>query len=398
MTDIKPIYLQKVKQQNMALILQKIWEHETLSRVELVELTGLTSGTITNLTQELIQLRLIRESETSSGTVGRKRIMLKYLQDRYLIVGLDIGRTSYEVVLTDLTGRILKSVEGNIVGIHDPEKVLDLITPHLETMKAYAAGKGSPIIGLGTSIPGPMDKKIGNLLKPPNFPGWEGYPIQSALEARFGLKTCIEDDARASALAERWYGLGRKVQDLLFVTMGMGIGGGVIMKGEIVVGSNGLYGQVGHITLVPNGAVCACGNEGCWETVGSIPGILRRWGGGETIDDFFQAVNQGDVKAAECLKETLYYLESALTTLFNTYDPEVIVLGGRLYPYLTMHMDEIRSRVKARIYAFAQDRVHIESATFGASQNAVGAAALVFGELLAKPLQMLPNYLPQETP
>jgi len=98
------------------------------------------------------------------------------------------------------------------------------------------------------------------------------------------------------------------------------------------------------------------------------------------------------------LKETLYYLESALTTLFNTYDPDVIVLGGRLYPYLTMHLGEIRDRVKARIYAFARDRLHIESATFGASQNAVGAAALVFGALLAEPLQVLSNHFPHESP
>ncbi|MCC3371877.1 ROK family transcriptional regulator [Cohnella sp. REN36] len=389
MTTLKPVYLQKVKQQNMADILQKIWEHESISRVELVELTGLTSGTITNLTQELLQTGLIRESETSSGSVGRKRVMLKLRTDRYTIIGLDIGRTSFEVVLADLAGRMIKSVEGNTVGIRDPEQVLDLVAPHLESLKTDAADKKSPVIGLGVSIPGPMDKKTGKLLSPPNFPGWEGYPIQSALERRFGLNVFIEDDARTSALAERWYGLGRKAQDLLFVTMGMGIGGGVVAKGELVVGSNGLYGQVGHITLLPGGEICACGNEGCWETVGSIPGILRRWSEGNTIDGFFQAVREGDPAAVQCMQETLYYLECALTTLFNTYDPEVIVLGGKLYPYLTMHLSEIRSRVKARMYAFVRDRLHIESATFGASQNAVGAVALVFGALLNEPLQTL---------
>lgn len=390
MTSLKPVYLQKVKQQNMAGILQKIWEHESISRVELVELTGLTSGTITNLTQELLQIGLIHESETSSGSIGRKRIMLKLRTDRFGIVGLDIGRTSYEVVLTDLAGRIMKSAEGNTDGIRNPEQVLDLVAPHLESFKLNAADAKSPIIGLGVSIPGPMDKKTGKLLTPPNFPGWEGYPLQSELERRFGMRVFIEDDARSSALAERWYGLGRKVQDLLFVTMGMGIGGGVITSGELVVGSNGLYGQVGHITLLPGGEVCACGNQGCWETVGSIPGILRRWqSGGDTIDDFIQAVREGEPDATQCMQETLYYLECALTTLFNTYDPDVIVLGGKLYPYLTMHLSEIHNRVRARLYAFVRDRLQIESATFGASQNAVGAASLVFGTLLNEPLQML---------
>lgn len=385
----KPVYLQKVKQDNMSVLLQQIWKHEAISRVELVELTKLTSGTVTNLTQDLIQLGLIRESETSSGAVGRKRVMLKYNLERYLIIGLDISRTSYEVILTDLSGRIVKSAEGNTVGIHQPEKILDLIDPHIRAMSQYAAAKGTPVIGLGVSIPGPMDRKAGQLLSPVNFPGWENYPIASTLESRFGLHVFVEDDARASALAERWFGFGRSVQDLLFITMGMGIGGGVITNGELVEGANGLYGQVGHITLVPDGLLCACGNRGCWETVGSIPGILRRWSAGDSIDEFFHAVRQGEPNAQQCLKQTLRDMESALTTLFNTYDPEIIVIGGRLYPYLAMYMDEIRAGVKERIYSFVRNRLTIEPATFGSSQNAIGAVALVFERLLTAPLQML---------
>ncbi|MBB6673039.1 ROK family protein [Cohnella nanjingensis] len=166
-------------------------------------MTRLTSGTITNLTQELLQTGLIRESETSSGSVGRKRVMLKLRTDRYMIIGLDIGRTSFEVVLADLAGRIIKSVEGNTVGIGQPEKILDLIAPHVRSMGRYASSRGTPVIGLGVSIPGPMDRKSGQLLSPPNFPGWESYPITSTLEKKFGLRVFVEDDARASALAER---------------------------------------------------------------------------------------------------------------------------------------------------------------------------------------------------
>ncbi|BBI35395.1 ROK family transcriptional regulator [Cohnella abietis] len=389
MTIEKPIYLQKIKQDNMSVILQQIWEHEGISRVELVTLTKLTSGTVTNLTQELIQLGLIREFATSSSAIGRKRVKLKYNTDQFMIIGIDISRTSYELILTDLAGQVINSVEGNTIGIHQPEKILDLIAPLIQNMITYASSKGMPVIGLGVSIPGPIDRKSGQLLTPPNFPGWENFPITSTLEKRFGLRVFIEDDARASALAERWYGLGRNVQNSLFITMGMGIGGGVISRGELVEGANGLYGQVGHITLIPNGLLCACGNRGCWETVGSIPGILRRWSVGDSIDDFFHAVHQEDPHAVQCLKDTLSDLESALTTLFNTYDPEIIVLGGRLYPYLAMYMDDIRSHVKDRIYSFVRDRLRIENATFGSSQNAKGAVALVFERLLTAPLQML---------
>ncbi|WP_161601284.1 ROK family transcriptional regulator [Paenibacillus luteus] len=389
MTIEQPIYLQKIKQDNMSVLLQQIWEHEGISRVELVTLSKLTSGTVTNLTQVLIQLGLIREYATSSSAIGRKRVMLKYNTDNFMIIGIDISRTSYELILTDLAGQVIKSVEGNTVGIHQPAKILDLIVPLIQNMINHASTKGMTVIGLGVSIPGPIDRKVGKLRTPPNFPGWENFPIISTLEKKFGLRVFVEDDARASALAERWYGLGRNVQNSLFITMGMGIGGGVITKGELVEGANGLYGQVGHISLIPNGLLCDCGNRGCWETVGSIPGILRRWSVGDSIDDFFHAVHQEDPHAVQCLKDTISDLESALTTLFNVYDPEIIVLGGRLYPYLAMYMDEIRVRVRERIYPFVRNQLRIEHATFGSSQNAKGAVALVFEQLLTSPLQML---------
>lgn len=370
----------------MSKILHRIWQKKALSRVELVELTDLTSGTVTNLTQELIGAGLIYESETASGTVGRKRVMLRYNPDRYRIIGLDIGRSSFEVVLTDMTGRIIISSEGSTEGIGDSEKVLNLIVPQLEYMKALAASDGCSVIGLGVGIPGPMDVERGVLYQPPGFPGWEGYPVLDVLAAKSGLKTWIEDDAHTSALAERWFGWGQTNGDLVFVTMGMGIGGGIVSNGEIVRGMNGLYGQVGHMTLVPGGEKCACGNEGCWETVGSIPGIMRRWPGGDKIEDFFLAAHKGETAATACLEETIYLLETALTNLFHLYDPNVIVLGGKLYTYFDEYLGEIRNGVKERVYAFARERVKIEPSTFGSSQNAIGAAALVFGKLLKEPM------------
>lgn len=383
------IYLQKVKQANMSILMQLIWEKEAISRVELVQLSNLTSGTVTNLTQELLQLGLIREFATTSSTIGRKRVLLKWNTEGYMIIGIDIGRTSYEVILTDLTGRVIKSAGGNTVGIHDPEAIMAMLSPHIEQMKRYAASRGIPVLGAGASIPGPIDYRLGQLLEPPNFPGWQRYPIAERLSALTGLPVFIDDDARTSALAERWFGLGRTVQNMLFVTLGTGIGGGVINNGRLMEGAHGLFGHVGHITIDPRGDRCACGNIGCWETVGSIPAILRKWSKPGTIDDFFLAARIGDPAAVSCLGEVLFWLETALTTLFNTYDPEMIVLGGRLYPYLAMYMPSIRANVRARAYAFVRDSLSIEQASFGASQSATGAASLVFEQLLRHPLQML---------
>ena len=388
----KPGFLRQVKQYNMAKVLKAIWEGEPISRIELVDKTELTSGTITNLTQELIHAGMIRESESQASQVGRKRVMLRFAAEQYRLIGIDIGRASVEVVLTDLSGRIVESEEADMTGSLGPAQVLDWLAPSVSGIRERAARRGELVIGTGLSIPGPMNHEQGMLLDPPNFPGWERVQVRAEIEKRLGVSVVMNDNARASALAERWFGLGRAGQNLVHITMDIGIGGGVIADGEIVHGYNGLYGQVGHMTVVPDGELCACGNWGCWETVGSIPAILRHWHDrteGASIADFFRAAENGEAHAERRLEYTLQVMDSTLTTLFNLYDPEIIVFGGRLMPHLSPYMKRITSRVQARVYAFAQNRVVIAENTFGASQSAVGAASLVFGKMMEDPLMLL---------
>ncbi|UVI27940.1 ROK family transcriptional regulator [Paenibacillus spongiae] len=385
----KQAYLQQVKQQNISAVLNVIWEHQSISRVEMIKKTGLTSGTISNLTKELIQLGIIREYEAVSGTVGRRRIMLGFNPDSYRIIGIDIGRSTIEVVLTDLTGNVLLSVEENIAQLRGPDQILAVVDPHVNRMKEKALAGGGRVLGIGTAVPGPMDLEKGIILSPPNFLGWDGYPLRDELTRRYSLPAHIEDDSCTCALAERWYGIGRNSRDLVFITMGMGIGGGIVTKGELVRGTNGLYGQVGHMTIVPDGEKCACGNYGCWETVGAIQGILKRSGGARTMDELMRHVREGNPQATECMERTLQYLEIAIINVFAMYDPEQIVLGGRLYPYLSDHIIELRKRVRERTFSFVKDRVHIASATFGTSQSVIGATAVVFGKLLTSPLDTL---------
>lgn len=391
----KIAYLQQVKQYNMAAILKQIWRMEQVSRIELVEQTGLTSGTITNLTHELIELKVIREKESVSGHVGRKRILLGFDPGYYRIVGLDIGRTSFEIVVSDLCGTILKTVEREILQSSGPDIVEREIIPILQTIKNEAEQSGCRILGLGVGVPGPIDYGRGRLLNPPNFPGWNGFELRQLLEEELQWLVVIEDDARTSALAESWYGIGRNIEELVFITMGIGIGGGVVSGGDIIRGTNGLCGQVGHMTIVHNGKPCDCGNKGCWETVGSMPGILSRWAGVGTMEDFVTAVRKGDQEAVHCMDETLQYLETALINIYNLYDPQLVVLGGKLLPYLKEYLPAVQSNLQTRLYAFARERLMLRTSTFGASQSAYGATALLFGALLSEPLKLLSDLSPE---
>ncbi|MEF2244661.1 ROK family transcriptional regulator [Paenibacillus sp. IITD108] len=393
MSESKAIYLQKVKFNNISNVLYKIWENEAVSRIELVQLTGLTSGTITNLTHELITYGLIKESEAVSESVGRKRVNLRFDNSRYFIIALDISRTSIGAALSDLSGHIIEKVEYSTEEMDDPEEVLALVEPFVHKLLKQVVLDNHSIIGIGVSIPGPMDLAAGKLQSPPNFGNWAHYPIRSVLEKKFGRRVIIEDDSRTSALAERWLGIskdGKKDKNIVFVSMGMGIGGGIIHNGHVLRGTNGLYGQIGQMSLMLDAPAAGISpNHGCWEDLASIPGILRRWGNEGDITVFMEEVGEKKPAAVKVWEDTLRMLEAALVTLYNVYDPDVLVLGGKLYPYIVPYMDAVTESVKARVHEFMVDRIRIEPSSYGNEQTLVGAAALVLGNLLDHPQWIL---------
>ena len=383
------IHLQQVKQKNMSAVLQVLWQQERISRVELVTETGLTSGTITNLVQELVERRVVREAGAISGAVGRRRIQLQLDDALHRIIGIDIGRTSFAVVVTNLAGRIESSAGGDLPQGHDPETTLDLVARNVNALMDEARAVGGRILGIGVGIPGPMDADAGVLLQPPNFQGWRDFPLRRVMQERFSLPVWMEDDARTSALAERWYGRGKEGGDLVFVTMGVGIGSGIIIDGKLARGAHGLCGQVGHMTIVPFGEACPCGNFGCWETVGSIPGMIRRYGRDISIGELFALAGADDALAQKIVDETISYLVIALINVCNMYDPVTVVLGGRLFSHFAIHLHEIAERVRAHAYASVRERIRIEASTFGDLQSAMGAAGLVLNALMVEPMRTL---------
>ena len=391
MTD-RQGYLTQVKQQNMSAVLRAIWEHGPISRVELSERTGLTSGTMTNLAHDLLKAGILREEAAETSGVGRRRMLLSFNKDQLRLIGVDIGRSGFEVVLADLAGNVLESAGTARGSMNEPDRVLDRIVPLVEGMRSRVFASGRRLLGIGVSIPGPMDWQRGVLHEPPNFPGWAHYPVGDEMRRRLGTKVLVNDDARASAIAERWFGLGRRVNHLVHVTLGMGIGGGVMMNGELLYGAGGLYGQVGHMTVDPGGRRCACGNIGCWETVGSIPALLGDWGreGRESsAKDFFAAVARKEEDAVRVWERAMHVATDALASLYFVYDPDVITIGGKLFPHLAPHLADIAERVRSRVYASARSRVRIEPSAFGSSQSAMGGAALIFDRFMREPLAAL---------
>ncbi|MCS6950611.1 MAG: ROK family protein [bacterium] len=264
------------------------------------------------------------------------------MPDAPYIVGVDIGGTKVACVLADGEGRIVarqwqptRSAEGwqVVVGqlFEMTERVLQGVSPQL-------------VRGIGISCGGPLDSQAGIVYSPPNLPGWEAVPIKSLFEERFGLPTRLENDANATALAEYRFGAGRGSRNMVFMTWGTGIGGGLVLDGRLYRGTNDLAGEIGHTTVLLDGPLCGCGKRGCLEALASGPSIARRarelagespdslvWQKsspeGVTAQHVVEAAQEGDLFARYVLAEAATYMGIGIANVAQILNPERVVLG-----------------------------------------------------------------------
>ena len=192
------------------------------------------------------------------------------------VVGIDIGGTKLATVVADKTGHILGKVRKPTLSEKGPEYAIHLLFDMVREVVSQADLEQKAISAIGVSCGGPLDTKTGIVYSPPNLPGWDALPLKARLESEFLVPVTIENDANASALAEFRFGGGRGYSAVLYMTMSTGIGGGIVIDGQVYHGANDSAGEVGHQILLPNGPRCGCGKQGCLEALCSGPAIARR--------------------------------------------------------------------------------------------------------------------------
>jgi glucokinase len=253
-----------------------------------------------------------------------------------MILGLDIGGTKTAVVLGAPTGHIAQRTEFATRPERGFEATFAELCVHIDRMRAWAAASGMLPDALSVSIGGPLDVERGIILSPPNLPHWDAIPLKTLLTERTGLPVYVEHDGHAGALAEWYFGAARGAQHVIFLTMGTGFGGGLILNGQLYRGTCDLAGEVGHIRLDPTGPV-AYGKAGAWEGLCGGAGIAQwaaerfphRWRtGAVTVRALGELAQAGDADALALLAEVGRHLGRGLAILVDTLNPEVIVIGS----------------------------------------------------------------------
>jgi len=258
-------------------------------------------------------------------------------------IAVDIGGTQIRAALCDPAGGIHRRAEDLTAGHEGHEAVMDRIEGAIRQVWS-ADGE---VAAVGVAAPGPLDPWSGVVFEAPNIPCWEDYPLRDVIQERLGVPTVVGNDANAAALAEQRFGAGQGKQDLIYITVSTGVGGGIIVNGELLLGAHGLAGEVGHIIVEPDGPPCGCGSRGCLEALASGPSIARqarrRILAGEssralelaqgdpnaiTAKILNQAAQEGDRLAVDVFRQAGAYLGIALVSLLHLFDPSIVVIGG----------------------------------------------------------------------
>jgi len=298
-----------------------------------------------------------------------------------MIGAVDIGGTKIAVGMIDEAGRVLSRMECPTDADAGYSKALDRIAEMLDEAARIA---GMKLNGIGIGSTGPVFPSTGEFGEVNFFPNWQGENPVRDLERLFCVPVAMENDADAAALGEAGWGAGKEKKRLIYVTVGTGIGAGIVLDGELYRGVDGAHPEIGHHLIDPSGPSCACGFHGCWESLAAGPAMVSwlernapvgyRHPDNLTAERICQLARRGEEMAQKAVEREAYYLGVGLANLITLFAPETIVLGGSLMKSAVLFLDGIRKAIVRNCRLVPFERTELALASLGEDSNLIGAA------------------------
>lgn len=388
-----------VKAHNQQAILLNLLYEGRLSRIQLAKITSLSTTTITNLVAELLEEGIVAEEGAQNYTgrrrVGRPRTGLRLVPDARFAIGVHIGIGLLRVAVANLCAEIVRNNIEHFSLDNPPIEVLGQIASLIEKTISQSGADRSRIIGVGVGASGLVDYHTGVNVLAPSL-GWRSVPIKQHLETSLGCPVIVDNNVRAMAAGEAFFGLGRGVDSLAFVYGRVGVGAGFVFGGQMFRGSSAGAGEIGHMIMLPkDGEICRCGNHGCLETLVSEPVIIQQAkilagknpdsllaaylsknDDSRPIEKVFAAARQGDIATREMIRERARYLGIAMANLVNIFNPELILLGGMFAQGQDLILPVVTETMREKAFAGMGDKVRVQTTGFGWSAGVIGAASL----------------------
>ena len=328
LTDVQLASSETARGINRNIVLELIRANQPLSRADISRRSGLQRSTVSQIVEQLIGENWVREGAVASLARGRHPTLLGLNED-LMVIAVDIHPRQATVAMVDLNGRLLSR---SLVPLtSSPAASTRLIIDHIQRIQHDFSGKS--IEGIGISLPGRFDPGTQRMIFAPNL-HWPEFDLQGTIEAETSLAVRMENAATACLLAELLFGRLNGIRDAVLVTVSEGIGTGVFANGQVITGSYGMAGEFGHVSLDPSGPLCACGRNGCWETLGSCHAALRYYeelqpeAGGITFHELLNKAEDGDESAVQALEKQAVYIGRGLGPIIAGLSPSLILVAG----------------------------------------------------------------------
>lgn len=378
-----------IKNMNISVILEKIRTEGPVSRASLSRMTGLSRSTCSILVDQLIAEDLVCETGKDESSGGRKAILLTINYEGGRAIGLKLMQNRIAGALVDLNGRIIQTDSRETTSDFSGSELIDYLCEIVGSLTAIEKNKGKKIFGIGVGIGGKIDYQKGILLES-SIIGLKNLSIASILEERTGIPVFLENDVNAFTLGEKYFGEGKNFSNFLCVSLGSGIGAGVIIDDSLYRGSHHMACEFGHMSMSaePDARLCNCGKHGCLEAFASdsaIEDYYKELSGAELpINEISKLAGQGDITSLKAFARAGSYLGFGISTLINLFDPEALIIGGEGVVYYEYMEEEMNNSLSNNVVYGLSDEADIRPVSYDDNLWVRGVATLVVQKVMKR--------------
>ena len=393
LTDIQEI--------NRSLVLNNIRSQPNCSRSQIAANTGLQQATITKIVNDLIRAGMVLETSLfKKSEKGRRSIGLTLNTALHRIIGVRLTRSRILVGLFDINGKQHNLICKNIDISRGAKEAIGKMVKAIKAMMD-SSGEGH-ILGIGVGLPGFFIKDEGIIAVMADFPGWEGFSVKKVLESEFGGIVYTEHDAYAQGLAEWWFGRKRETSNILLsIGMEEGLGAGLVIQGKVYYGSQGIAGEIGHVSIDFDGIPCVCGNRGCLRNYCTEAAVIQqareglkththsKLKGSFKLGEIIDCALKGDKFAADLIRKAGRFLGYGIMNAIYAYNPDTIILSRRFFAAGDLYLNAIREVLRERLLPVFFDRIKLEFSALDADPVLLGVVSLVTDKIFMTPSYIL---------
>ena len=394
-TDVATGNHGSLRYQNITSILRLIYRDRPISRVELSRITGLNKATVSSLVAELVEsgcVAFIGENPTERA--GRREVMIDIDPRKASAVSVEISIGNISVIAADFAGETFLRNDASFDPSFSTGKVIAKAAKMANRAAAEAEAVNGRVAAVSVAVPGAVEIETGVVLFAPNL-GWRNVPILDSLRSKIDHPILVDNEASLAALGEHFFGAAKGFSEVLYISAGVGIGGGLIVEGNIHRGASGIAGEFGHMTVGLNGKTCACGKRGCWETVANQSALFAEFrrlaprtkprDPSQIMDRILASAKRGETAGVGAIAFIAHSLAVGIDSLIKAFDPQRVVLGGSLSSLSEFLIPMISGELRERPIFGLDHSADVVAAEFGPDAALKGGVARVIRSFLRTP-------------